>query len=242
MTKHTFSRAAGVLLAALLALLVGCAAPSDSEVIRETVHAVYDEAGSMGDDERAQREKRDVAVLEWAAEAGHQEPVTEQELRELEQERSSAYGPTNLSFWNFYQEWLAGTEEALRSDIRDGLTEEQVRTFYDDNLALFERQDPMEITVVPWRDGRAGEAYSLTIEEHTVRRLQEAHDLVVAQALELQEGEQVVVEDYDGTQLQIMVDSRTDGGVIPFDEVVQAASSQLATQLYTAELEQRIQS
>ncbi|GAB3815546.1 hypothetical protein GCM10028820_13220 [Tessaracoccus terricola] len=233
-------RAVVLVLTALSALLVGCGAPSDAEVIRQTVHAVHDEAEGVPGDARAAREAHDVAVLEWASEAGHQEPVTVDELRALQAEGSDPYGPTSLSFWNFYQEWLAAIEEDLRSDVRDSLGPDEVRAFYDENPEQFERQDRIVVTVVPWRDGRAGDSYSLTIDEDSVRRLQEANDLLVAAALELEEGEQVVVDLPDGTQLQVTCESRTDGDLVPFDEVVQAAASQLATQRYAAELERRI--
>lgn len=234
-------RALVLLLTALLALLSACTPRSDADVIRETVHSVHDEAEGVPAEQRQDRERRDVAVLEWAAAEGHQDPVTFSELRDLHADGDGdPYGATDLSFWNFYQEWLATIEEQLRSGIQDSLDETEVRAFYDEHPERFERQDTITVEVVPWRDGRAGDPYSLTIDETNVRQLQEQHDLVVGSALELQEGAQTTVELPDGSHAQLTCESRTDGGLVPFGEVVQAAASQLATQLYTEELNRRL--
>lgn len=236
-----------VLLCAVASLLAACAPASEAEVIAEAVRDIHDEAQGVADDRRTAHEDRDIAVLQWAAELDLAEPFSERELRREYDAAGGGqpgderpYGVLDLSFWDYYRERVAQVEELVRSHVRDSLSMEDARSFYDAHPEAFARQDTIVVDVVPWSDGRAGAPWELTIDERSVRALQEQHDELVAAALELSAGEQAVVDLPDGTHLQVTCRERTDGGILPFDDVVQAALSQLATQEMDAELHRRI--
>lgn len=115
-----------------------------------------------------------------------------------------------------------------------------MKAYYDEHLDQFERQDILILTIVPWQDGRAGDAYTLTLDEDSVRELQEHHDGLIAAALELEAGEESTVDLGVGSYLQVLCESRTDTSQLPFENVTQAALSQLTAQRFDAELQRRL--
>ncbi len=54
------------------------------------------------------------------------------------------------------------------------------------------------------------------------------------------EAAEVTVELPDGQHAELRCLARDDGGMVPYDDVVQAAASQLATERYTEELQRRM--
>lgn len=237
------------LVCAVASLLSACAPATEAGVIAEAVRDIHDEARGVPDDRRRAHEDRDIVVLQWAAELDLAESFSERELRQeydaaggAQSDDGRPYGVLELSFWDYYRERVAQVEELVRSHVRDSLSMEDARAYHDANPDEFARQDTIVVDVVPWSDGRAGQPWELTIDERSVRALQEQHDELVAAALVLDEGDQVVVDLRDGSQVQVMCRERTDGGTHPFDDVVQAALSQLATQEMGAEIERRLAS
>ncbi|WP_156786342.1 peptidylprolyl isomerase [Microterricola viridarii] len=190
-------------------------------------------------------------MIEWAIELGIEEPVARGDIERLyEAELSRApsggaassrsFGVRGMTLWHFYLERVELNAQAISFGIRDELTVDEVRAFYEQNQAEFERQDLIAIEVTEWADGRALSSSEVTIDEDTVRTMQERDDAVISAALELAPGGRATVDRGDGRFAQLECLSREDGGVEPFDDVVQAASRQLATARFRTQLEARI--
>lgn len=224
-----------VLVTLILGALVvsgGCAAHPPLDTSAATVHAIYERAG-----EPASQQLHDTVVFDWAAELDLGEPVT---VDALEQSEPGQTGPRTQSFWEAYEREVDTTVELIVSSIRAGLSPDDVREYYEQNLDSFARQDELVVQVTEWEGGRAHASTELHIDETTVRTLQESDDTVVSSALLLEAGEQVMVTRNDGTTAEIRCLSRTDAGVDPFEDVTQAAAAQLADELFLAELTRRI--
>ncbi|MDO5737601.1 MAG: hypothetical protein Q4P15_14125, partial [Propionibacteriaceae bacterium] len=147
---------------------------------------------------------------------------------------------TGMTFWDFYTEYILHAENLLKKNVRDSLSIDEVRAYYGEHLDQFEKQDVVTVQVLPWQDGRAGESYVLTIDEDSVRVLQEQDDELIAAALGLEVGQEALVELTDGSYLQVTCTDRVDSGHDSFDDVTQAALSQLTTERFDAEVRKRI--
>lgn len=234
---------AATLVCTLSVLLAGCT-PGDQGVIVGAVDSVYEQAEGVTPEQREMRELHDVAVLEWAAELELVEPRTAKQLKreyqETHQTTEKNFGVTSMTFWDFYTEYVLQAESLVKQEIRDSLTLDEVRAYYDQHMDEFEKQDVVTVRIQPWQDGRAREPYSLTIDADSVRVLQEQDDELVAAALELEVGEETLVQLDDGSYLQVTCENRVDAGHESFDDVTQAATSQLTTQRFVAEVQRRM--
>ncbi len=234
---------------ALTGLLAGCTT-DDHDVISGAVDSIYEQSEGVTPERRETREAHDVAVLEWAAELDLMEPRSAKQLKreydageegqQASQSGEKGFGVTGMTFWDFYTERILQAEELLKKGIRDSLSRADVRAYYDQHLDQFEKQDVLTLKVQPWQDGRAREPYALTIDEDSVRVLQEQDDELVAAALELKIGEEALVELDDGSYLQVTCENRVDAGHASFDDVTQAALSQLTTERFDTEIQERI--
>ncbi len=234
---------------ALSALLPGCT-PDDHDMISGAVDSIYEQAEGVTPEQRETREAHDVAVLDWAAELDLMEPRTAKQLmreydagakgQQANQSGEKGFGVTDMTFWDFYTERILHAEELLKAEVRDSLSLDEVRAYYDQHLDQFEKQDVVTVEVQPWQDGRAREPYALTIDEDSVRVLQEQDDELIAAALGLGIGEETLVELDDGSYLQVTCTSRVDAGHASFDDVTQAALSQLTTERFDTEVQERI--
>lgn len=236
-------------MCALSALLAGCT-PDNQDVIAGAVDTVYERAEGVAPAQRETRKAHDVAVLTWAAELDLVEARTAKQLsrdhdagqqgKQETQSDKKPFGVTDMTFWDFYTEHVLRAEDLLKANVRDSLSLDEVRAYYDQHLEQFEKQDVVTVQVLPWQDGRAGEAYSLTIDEDSARVLQEQDDELVAAALGLEVDEETLVELPDGSYLQVTCTNRVEAGQESFDDVTQAALSQLTTERFDAEVQKRI--
>lgn len=246
MLDRVGSRFAAAVVVVLSVVLTGCT-PDNHDVIASAVSAVYDHSAGVTPQQRSAREASDVATLQWAAELDLARARTEKQLRaEYEAARGGAasgekdFGVDDLDFWEFYTEEVLRVKGLLTSDMADSLSLADVEGYYNENLEQFEQQDVIVVDVVRWQDGRAGESSTLTIDAESVRLLQEQDDELIAAALELEAGQDALVELDGDVFYQLSCTSRTDGGHLPFDDVTQAALSQLATERVSAEIQRRM--
>ncbi|MCT1394820.1 hypothetical protein M4D51_03690 [Microbacterium sp. p3-SID338] len=224
------------LIAGALAFSGGCSAQPALSSSESTVHAIYERAGEPA--ASPSQQLHDIVVFDWAAELELREPVT---VDALQLPESAQAGPRGRSSWEAYEREVDTTVELIVSSIRSGLSRNDVREYYEQNLDFFARQDVIVVRVTEWERGRAQASTELHIDETTVRTLQESDDTVVSSALLLHAGEQVVVTRDDGTTAEVRCLSRTEAGVDPFEDVIQAAAAQLADELFLAELTRRIE-
>lgn len=220
--------------------LAGCASPSSEVAV--AVDAVYAQAEGVSPERADAGMRRDVAVLEWAIELGLEQPLTRGDIEEAYETggaQSNPYGARGLTLWQYYQERVEEAAQLIRSELIAELSEDEVRAHYEQNQAAFARQDIIVIEVTEWEENRALSPYQVTIDADTVRTLQERDDEIIGAALELASGEQATVQRRDGRYAQVLCLSRDDGGVEPFDDVVQAAAARLADERFEAEVQRR---
>lgn len=208
------------------------------------VSAIYEHAEGLSPDRAMEQQRRDAALFAWASERGLAEEFTRAELESAYADATdssvvASSGARNQSLWEFYRDYVEQQSQLIRDDIGRDLTIDEVRRFYDQHPEAFDRQDVLTIEVTEWEGPQAVHTRMIEINETTVRSLQEADDDVIAAALVLNEGEQVVVERGDGRSAQVRCVRRADAGIVPFVEVVQAAASQLTAQMFDAALTQR---
>lgn len=254
----------GLVLAALLAGCSSAPGSAPAHGVAGAVQSIYAHAEGIRGDDLAKRQARDVAVFEWSAELGLGELFS---VRDLEAGYANSIKPTApnvtaeapsaaagvgdagadaaycariMSLWDFYLEEVEGREQQLRSHLLEGLSMDEVRTYYDSQSDTFSRQDEITVKVTEWEDGRALASSEVRIDAGNVRMLQEGNDTVISAALGLTAGQQATVQRPDGRFAQLECLSRKDGGVEDFDAVVQAAASQLATERFEAELLRRL--
>lgn len=239
--RHAATGLVAAVVCVLSVLLAGCATTGGG-TSTAVVETIYAEAQGVSPEQMESRKAHDVAVLEWAVDLDLAEPWTESELRRNYDAGTgqTAFGATDMSFWDFYTERIGQTEDLLKTHIRDSISLDEVRTYYESHIEEFARQDILDVTVMPWQGGRAGDAYTLTIDEESVRLLQEQDDELIAAALELQQGEETLVDLDDDTYFQVTCTSRVDAGYEPFDDVTQAALSQLTTERFNIQIQQRL--
>ncbi|WP_162182071.1 hypothetical protein [Arthrobacter sp. PAMC 25486] len=254
----------GLVLAALLA---GCSsAPGSAPApgVAGAVQWIYAHAEGVRDDDLVKRQARDVTVFNWSAELGLGEPFSARALEAgyansmtpagptmtpqgpsaaagvVDAGSDGAYGARIMSLWDFYLEEVERREQQLRDHLLEGLSLDEVRTFYDSHADAFSRQDEIALKITEWENGRALASSEVTIDAGNVRMLQEGDDTVISAALGLTAGQQATAQRPDGRFAQLECLSRKDGGVEDFDAVVQAAASQLATERFEAELLRRL--
>lgn len=232
----------------LFALLAGCSSPPQG--VAAAVDSVYAHAEGLQPDAVEARQARDIAVIEWADELDPGEPFSYSDIERAHAQQMAApesvdaagtvsYGARGTTLWDSYSEELEHREQLVKSSIRDTLTKDEVRGYYEQHLDQFSRQDPITVRVTEWQDGRAVSADEVEIDETNVRMLQEGDDAVISAALALAEGARTTIERRNGTFAQLECLSRADGGFKSFDAVVQAAASQLANQHFQVELQRR---
>lgn len=227
--------------------LTGCAAGKGAVAgAVETLYALE----SLSGVEAQERQARDTAILQWAERDGVRGAFSVADLREKYNEDratrgedadpAARYGAQTLSFWNFYTEHVERVAQSLRASILKEITEAQARTYYEAHPAQFARQDTLTVRITDWEGARAFGVHELTIDAGNVRMLQEADDLAISAALDLDPGEQTSVDRGDGRQALIECLTRVDAGAEPFDEVMQAAAMRLASDVFESELQRRI--
>lgn len=197
------------------------------------VAAVYELAPSAVAQEQIDR---DAAIFSWAVEIGVAQHFTLEDLEQV----SSPYGVRTSTQWEKYEDYRDQVTQQVRSAVRNALSLEDVRAYYQENLQVFAQQDPIELEVSEWEDGRVVSKRSVSIDETTVRMAQEQDDEVISPALQLEPGQEITVQRAPGQFAIVKCLSRGDGGYKAFDEVVQAASSQLSSSLFELELQARI--
>lgn len=235
---------AGAVAGLALGLLVAASAcaPTPDGVAAE-IEAVYTQASGLDGEAAELRQLRDAAILDWASERGilAEDFSMTSLVDDLEKEQTeTTYGPRDARLWSSYQDHIEEHAQAIRDEIRDEQSLDDVRAFYAEHPGRFEQQDDVTIDVTEWEDGRATTTRSIEITATNVRELQEQDDEMFSVALDLAEGEQATVERGDGRFVQISCVSRKDAGLMPFDDVVQAAAGQLAAQIFETELDERI--
>ncbi|MGN5734919.1 hypothetical protein [Arthrobacter psychrochitiniphilus] len=233
----------------LMAWLTGCTAPPPGG--GAVIDAVYVHAEGIHDGELAQRKAYDLAVFEWAAESGLAGVPS---YSELEQDYTDAvssqvagkatgtgvYGARTMTLWDFYLEQVERRVQLLKPEIREALSMDEVREYYEQHPEAFKRQELITLKVTDWQGGRALSTREVVIDETNVRMLQERDDALISAALDLGQGELATVQRPDGSFAQLECLSRKDNGVQPLDAVVQAAASQLADQRFGSEVQRRI--
>lgn len=220
-------------------LLAGAAACSSPNAVSPEVAAVYAHAPGLSPERAEIGQRRDMAILEWAAELD----LTGIEDRSAAAPSASAratYGSRDRDEWTRHQDRLEGLAQGIRNRIRDGLTIDEVREYYRSNPENFAQQDALRIEVIEWEGGRAVDTSTLEIDASNVRTLQEYDDQLVAVALALNEGDEQTVDRGHGRYARLRCLTRIDDGLIPFDEVAQAAAAQLAAATFDTELAERV--
>lgn len=237
-------RRAGAVIAAVVVLAAaatGCTAQADA--VDADVRAVYAHAVGLNAERIEAGQVRDTAILAWADEIGAGDDRLLSSLAAGSPPSTAAddgYGARGTDVWSRYQDHVEKQAQAVRDHIRDGLSIDDVREYYAAHPDRFERQDDMTIEVTEWEEARAVSTSTIEIDASTVRALQEYDDRVISAALTLEEGEMQTVDRGDGRYAQVRCLSRTDAGVVPFEDVVQAAAAQLAAETFEAQLAERI--
>ncbi|WP_460802494.1 hypothetical protein [Microbacterium sp. GXF6406] len=226
-------------LAAVFAL-IGCTPAPDP--LTEAVHAVYAQSQGLTAEQADAHRARDLAIERWAIEWELVEPF---DLAALEGEYQASratggYGASASSLWEYFRLRVESDAQSIRDALADEQSMDEVEQYYDANPQSFERQDRLVIEVAEWEGTRAIGTSRTTIDETSVRALQEGDDAVIAAALDLEEGEQAVVDRGAGRQALITCLSRVETGLLPFEEVVQAAAFQLAEARFGEQLAQRM--
>ncbi|MGF3056547.1 hypothetical protein [Microbacterium sp. YY-01] len=228
--------------AVLTVSIVTTAAACTPATVQHEVAAVYEQAEGVVLDAKESAMERDIAIIDWAIEAGIIERFETAEFADdsAVPTNDTQFGAQTMTTWQRYRDYVEQLAQGLRDKLRDELTIDDVREFYQQHPEAFTRVDDVVIEVTEWHDGRAVETFSVEIDETTVRELQERDDAVIAAALDLAEGATVTVDRGDGRYALVRCVSRHDGGVMPFDDVVQAAAMQRADELFRQALEARL--
>ena len=237
-----FARIGASLTLAVGLMVTASACTSQASSIAAEVNAIYDQSADRGAGAAAPQRTHDTAILEWAIESGLLEASFSWESITGTQgaQAGAASGPRNAGPWAAYQDFIEQQAQALKEQIRDGLTLDDVRAYYEEHPERFEVQDELSIEVTEWEGGRAAPPYSFDVTAANVRTLQEEDDLLISAALGLEQGEEATVDRGGGRFAQVRCVTRTDAGVTPFNDVVQAASAQHAADIFSAELDSRI--
>ena len=236
---------AGIVLSVLLA---GCAATPPGTL--DSIQQMYTHAEGVSVTQLQERVARGAAMLDWAAELKLTGPFSYEETQKAYQDAVAArvagtttgtdvYGARMNSVWDFYVDEIQGVEQEIQHTLQNELALDQVQEYYTGHPELFRQQDPMTVQVTEWANGRAGLTREVSLDATNVRLVQEADDALISAALALKVGERVTVERGDGNFAQVLCLSRGDGGLEPFDDVVQAAASALARELFDSELRRR---
>lgn len=233
-------RSAAIFAACVLLALTGCA--SSTHDIRMEVAETY-RAAHRGSAEDLKRQQRDIAILEWAAELGID---TDPEVATARGPGQREAEPPELSEMGGSQTWTSHirrvelAEQSIVALILAELTEAEVREYYDRHLTMFSRHDILTLEVTEWENSRAVGTVDLQIDESNIRALSESDELLVSAAVNLHQGDNVTIHRGTGRFAQVQCVSREPGGSYAFDEVVQAASFQLAAERFEAHLKRRV--
>lgn len=173
--------------------------------------------------------KRERALSQWAAELGIDVSSDTQQSRPHNSQIGAPL-PTASEL----------KEDAITDAIRQKLSQEEVRSYYDAHLDQFARQDTLELTVTRWEKGRMVASSEVSLDDSNVRVLQEENDAVISAALDLHSGESATVPLTDDVYMQVECRRRESGGVYPFEDVAGAASQQLAREHFATELASRV--
>lgn len=233
--------AALVVAVALVASVSACAAPA--RTVATEVETISEDSPQGPEGAAAVlRRERDVAILEWAVERGILEPSfsVQAAIRAERDSLGTRHGARDTALWAQYQDFIEQQSQALKNEIRDRQTVDDVRAYYAQHPEQFDEQDHLTVDVTEWEDGRAISTHSLEITAERVRELQEDDDQLISAALDLAQGQRTTVDRGGGRFAQVSCVTRTDAGTAPFDEVVQAAAAQLASDLFESELDDRI--
>ncbi|MDO5644760.1 MAG: hypothetical protein Q4G21_03570 [Dermabacter sp.] len=230
-------RAAAVLVACMLLALTGCA--SSTHGIRTEVAETY-RAAHRSSAEDLKRQQRDIAILEWAAELGIDTDPELATARGPGQREAEAPGKDGSQAWTSHIQRVELAEHSIVALILAELTEAEVREYYDRHLSMFARQDILMLEVTEWENSRAVGTVDLQIDESNIRALSESDELLVSAAVNLHQGDNVTIHRGTGRFAQVQCVSREPGGSYAFDEVVQAASFQLAAERFEAHLKRRV--
>ena len=173
--------------------------------------------------------KRERALSQWAAELGIDVSSDTQQSRPHNSQIGAPL-PTASEL----------KEDAITDAIRQKLSQEEVRSYYDAHLDQFARQDTLELTVTRWEKGRMVASSEVSLDDSNVRVLQEENDAVISAALDLHSGESATIPLADDVYMQVECRRRESGGVYPFEDVAGAASQQLAREHFATELASRV--
>ena len=227
--------AAVVLTAVFASGLMACTAPDAQSA--DEITAVHEQARGLSSQQQRDHRRSDRALLDWAVELGLADPFSRSQLSLPDE--YDAYGSRDQRLWDKYRDHIEQVSQSIRDHIRDNLHVDDVRKYYRQHPDEFSRQDAITVEVTEWEGTRAVATYRVDIDELSVRGLQERDDDVISAALQLQQDEQVNVDRADGRTAQVRCIRRTDAGVEPFDDVVQAAAARLADEMFTNRLAQR---
>lgn len=223
---------AGAVLTLALAVLAAATGCAPTDAVAPEVRSAYSHAAGLSPQQTERGELRDTQILRWAEELGVGDEKTLVE--------SGEHGPRDADAWSRYQDHIEQQSQAIRDAIRDGLPIDEVRAYYRQHPDRFEKQDELTLEVTEWQDDRAVSTSTVEVDASSVRAQQEYDDRLISLALTLDEGEQQTVDRGDGRYAQVRCVQRADGGIIPFEDVVQAAAGQLAAHTFEEELEKRI--
>lgn len=235
-------RRCGATLAIVVVLMITTTACAPvSPTVASELDAIYAQSQGLQPQRQEAQQRRDVVILEWATELGVSEEFSQDELNLAFETAAAdgAHGPRSLSLWDFYQDYIEQQSQLIGDEIRDDLSIEDVRAYYEQSAERFARQDAVTVEVTEWEGERAVSTYIVDVDETNVRGLQERDDQLIAAASDLAEGEEASVDRGDGRFAQVRCITRTDAGLVPFDDVVQAAASQLTNELFEDGLEER---
>lgn len=232
--------AAVAIAVALATTTTACTAAADT--VATEVEKIYEHSRGLDADAAELRRVRDTAILEWSEESGILEDAfsLESAMRAQRVSQTSGYGARDTALWARYQDFIEQQSQALKDQIRDRQTIDDVHAYYAQHPEQFEEQDHLVVEVVEWEGGRATATRSIEITAANVRQLQEEDDRLISVALGLAQDERATIDRGDGRFAQILCATRTDAGSTPFDEVVQAAAAQLASDIFESELDSRI--
>ncbi|MHA3685275.1 peptidylprolyl isomerase [Leucobacter sp. HY1908] len=208
----------------------------------DQINEAYARSPATGTKISEERRIHDIAVIDWAIENGAIEtPFSLADATDTGPSRQgTGSGPREAGPWAKYQAFIDKQAQALRDEIRDDLTIEEVRAYYEAHPERFERQDDMTLEVTEWESERAADPYTVEISAANVRELQEQDDSLLSAALSLDQDEQSTIERGGGRFAQVRCVTRTDAGITPFSEVVQAAAAQHASELFSSQLSSRM--
>lgn len=239
MILRRIKRVVGVL--AVLFLVSACAPTAGSENAN-FVDQVYAVTHQEKQEFAAEAKSRDLAVMEWANEEGISTVSSLDELLQMypEAESPGSGQSDGIRTWNAYSRYVDDLESQLKENIRQHVSLDDARGYYNQNRAQFERQDQVKALVIPWEKGRATDPFELEIDGSNVKALEEHYGELIAMVNQMGEGERQVFNLPDGQTYEVEVLSKTDGGLYPFEDVVQAATFQLVDQRFEEELAKRL--